>query len=369
MATLYIRKRNSRTGREYYRVYIRFIDSYGVTHRKSTPFTLESIKKRNGSVHFPPHITEFKEKLEAKITLDSWGLSPKRITKIRLSAVFAEFLERRASERAKRTKYLYELAVNKFKTLHGDLYIHEITTDKMHGFKTYWIKKDGKVNTSVYIRSLSPILRYATDQNYIVKNPINADIRITVDYEEPEIYTIEQIKEIFAYCELGYTDSAGKTVRTDLALRDQLRFLLLTGFRSDESCQLLWEHIDTANKRIFHINTKSKRDEYFPMDNVLEEHFKNLSKDYYPYVFKYRNYSTIGKKLRRINRALKYSDKLNVHALKATYATWIQEAGIKPASSEFLTHHRDWKKVTLKHYAKLKLDMHREELSKSRKEI
>ena len=368
MARLYLRRRKRRSGETYYKVYIRYTDSWGVSRRRSTPFTIDSPRTKDGTVIFPRHIIEFKDKLEARVTLDNFGLSPKRVVRIKLSKVYEEFLERRATDRARRTKYLYKLAVNKFIELFGDVYIHEITTETLHEYKTYWIKRDGKINTSTYIRSISPLFTYAADKDYIVKSPVNSDVRIKIDYEEPEVYTVEQIRIIFTCCLNGYTDSAGKTVDPDSALRDQLRFLLLTGFRSDESCQLLWRHVDFDNKTVFHINAKSKRDEHFPMDGVLEDHLKNTGKKYAPYVFKYRSYSTIGRKLRRINNSLGYSHRLDVHALKATYATWIQEAGIKPASSEFLTHHKDWK-TTLKHYTKLRMDMLREELSKARKDV
>jgi integrase len=352
MASIFTRKYKNG-----HRVYFRLKNSHGKWVKIKTEIYLDKLPQRNGKVLWPKHVIDLKTRIEAAQVLDQFGFKPTRRQQgVPISELLNRFLTESGKKRRDSTILQYKHAVDKFKLVHGDKNVREITYEDMYVFRDEMIRQVSKVSTAKYLRHLNGLFNWAADpeRRLVDMNPISKNTKFVVKTKERPGFTDPQIRRVFR-----------KALRAgDADFKNQLEFLLLTGFRSNESCMYRLDQFDFENKVIKHYN--EKRDEYYPypMDKRLERFLKRLPKTYAPYAFKYRSKHTVANYLKRIIRDLGYDDRLSTHSLKVTYVNRLKRAGLSPTTMHILSHHTSFQTTMI--YIRRDVEHLREELEKSR---
>jgi integrase len=351
MASIYTRKYKNG-----YRVYFRVKNSRGVWKDVRTEIYLERIMRRNGKIIWPRNVLDLKRYIENDQSRQQFGIVSTLKNHATISEAYSMFKQQSGDKRTASTLKEYRNSVEKFISILGDKPMREINYEDMYMFRDTMIQRVSKVSTKKYLTHLNGLFNWATDPevNLIEKNPISRNVKFTVRTRERPDFTDEQIKRIFEKAEKD----------GNVALRHQLEFLLLTGFRSNESCMYQLDQFDFKNKVIKHYN--QKRDEFYPypMDGKLERFLKKLPNTYAPFVFKYRTKYTLAHYLKRLVRELGYDDRLSVHSLKVTYVNRLKRAGLSPTAIHILSHHKSFQTTMI--YIRRDVNHLREELKKSR---
>jgi integrase len=353
MASIFTRKYKNG-----HRIYLRVKNVRGKWVKVRTEIYLDKITKRNGRTIWPKHVLELKRRVENSDTLKGLGLAPveREESYTTIFEAYSTFKQQSGDKRTASTLKEYRNSVEKFISVLGDKPMREINYEDMYMFRDTMIKRVSKVSTKKYLTHLNGLFNWAADPevNLIDKNPISRNVKFTVRTRERPGFTDEQIKRIFEKAEK----------EGNVALRHQLEFLLLTGFRSNESCMYQLDQFDFKNKVIKHYN--QKRDEFYPypMDGKLERFLKKLPNTYTPYAFKYRTKYTLAHYLKKLVRELGYDERLSVHSLKVTYVNRLKRAGLSPTAIHMLSHHKTFQTTMI--YIRRDVNHLREELKKSR---
>jgi integrase len=330
MASIFTRKYKNG-----HRVYFRVKDSRGKWIKVKTDIYLDRLPSRNGKVQWPGWISDLKKKIEAAQTLNQFGFKDNRTNaEVSISELLDRFLKDSGRKRKESTVRQYREAVNKFILVHGDKNIREITYEDMYEFRDAMCEMVSPVSTRKFFNHLSGMFNWAADpeNNYLLRSPISRNIKIKVNTLQRPGFTDTQMRRVF--------QRAMKDGNFDL--KNQLEFLLLTGFRANESCSYQLDQFDFENGVIKHYN--EKRDDYYlyPMDDRLERFLRRLPRTFAPYAFRYRHPSTLAHYLKEIVRELGYNDRLSVHSLKVTYVNRLKRAGLSSTEIHQLSHHKSF---------------------------
>ena len=352
MASIFTRKYKNG-----YRVYFRVKDHRGKWVKVKTDIYLDKLPSRNGKVQWPGWVNEMKKKIEAAQTLNQFGFkTDKKEEGIPVSELLDRFFKESGRKRKKSTERQYREAVNKFISVHGDKNIREITYEDMYVFRDTMCEQVSPISTRKFFNHLNGMFNWAADpeNNYLFRSPISKNVKIKVHTQQRPGFTDSQLRRVF---QKAMKDG-------DFDLKYQLEFLLLTGFRANESCTYKLDQFDFENKVIKHYN--EKRDDYYlyPMDERIERFLKRLPTKFAPYAFRYRHPSTLAHYLKDIIRDLKYNDRLSVHSLKVTYVNRLKRAGLSSTEIHLLSHHKSFDTTMI--YIRRNVDELRGALKKSR---
>jgi integrase len=338
-------------------VWISYSDRAGRRHRKPTRFKVSTNRKRNGKPVFPAEALRWKRQFDEQLALDGWGMRAHRRGRVRLSELLSRFLDSQGATRAESTKRLYGLAVRKLQEILGDSEIASLTEEKLIAWRNRSLEIDGQQNTAAWIRSLSPIFSWAVSQGLIPSSPITRSVKVRQPETAVHIYSKQDLKRIFEWLHKHY----GR------AIVDQLRFLLLSGWRVGESCGLRWDQVDFRRNVLYHRNEKVGRVDEYPMDTELRKFFRGLRRSDDPFVFRYRHPTSPVHLLRRALDALnvKNREHLNVHTLKKTFVYNLFASGVDLATVSRLANHKSLQ-TTMRYYLYWDIEHLRESLGKSR---
>jgi integrase len=299
---------------------------------------------------------EIKRQIEANLKRDPWGIA-KQIRAATSREKVSELLQRvldlgYRSTRAISTVKLAELSFHKFIETMGDLPISKLTPITMMTFREAIIRDDGEQNTAIWLRSLGGIFSYAKGLGLLESNPVTTQVRLKPKQRPPIAMRAEEIENFFVKAGELY---GARFVR-------QCRFLYLTGFRVDDSCDFRRADIDFETKIIFYRNKKAKTVTPFPLYSLLDpilESAKKLKPD--EYVFAYRSKHTMGHYFKRVIVELSLNKEYSIHTLKSTYTTRLANAGVTPAHLQRLAHHADYR-TTDRFYIAKEIEPLREDL-------
>ena len=290
------------------------------------------------------------KKIEADLAIDPIGvLSRMSKTKTNVSELWKQFQQEEGRNKKASTLSFYALGVKKFIQYAGDLPVGAVTKQDIFDLRDKMRAAEGDQNTAIYLRMLKALFGWAVDIDILPKNPFRK-----VDFEPEDrpivVFTDDEVEKILAAC--------------NPKLRDQCQFLLLTGFRLDESCQLTWDLVDFDSGVIRHHNQKGKRWSPYPLRAALLSFMKTLPKTYSPYVFGYQLKSSVDhefiKVLRSINlvtpKGTSRTDDFSIHTFKKTYVSrLIKSKEYSQTDVHFLAHHKDFA-TTLKYYTWFDVD-------------
>jgi len=139
-----------------------------------------------------------------------------------------------------------------------------------------------------------------------------------------------------------------------------IKLMYYCGLRVSETCNLLPEHIDLKNRRIFIEKSKNLKNRYVPIPpRLLAElrDFKPLN----------TNRKNIYGSIKRIARRMKWN--ISPHSLRHSYATHLLEKGMSITEVQYLLGHSSINTTQVYLHTSLdKLQKHFEEISKDSKE-
>jgi len=326
-------------------VYIRFKQN-GSWKAKSLGIDVDKVEHRNGKPIFPREALEIKRHIDTQIAFGHFGIEERVIPT--LNAVLQSFLDSKP-DLAEQSRYLYRLAVRTIVESAGDLPVSDY--DESH-FSA--INKQSPNSRARTFRSLHAVFNYAVDREYLTRNPLRRFKR-SVDVQPIVVFTNNELRDFLS-----------KAREDDKALYDQCLFLLLTGFRASESCLLTWDQIDFDRKIIHHHNKKGRRSEHFPIDDLLGELLKGLTRRADDYVFEYRTRHQLHWNFKKVCKGLGFRKGLSVHTLKKTYASYLYASDANLLVIQRLAHHADIR-TTQQHYISFQTSKDRQALKKSRR--
>ena len=290
------------------------------------------------------------KKIEADLAIDPIGVvSRMSKTKETVNELWSQFQKEEGRNKKASTLSLYSLAVKKFVDYAGDLSIGSVTKHDIFDLRDRMREEEGDQNTAIYLRMLKALFGWAVDTDRLPKNPFRK-----VDFQPEDrpivVFTDEQVDKILAAC--------------NPKLRDLCQFLLLTGFRLDESCQLTWDLVDFDAGIIRHHNQKGGRWQPYPLRAALMSFMKGLPKAYSPYVFGYQLKNSLDHEFIKVLRSIGLvtpkgaprKDDFSVHTFKKTYVSrLIRDKQYSQSDVHFLAHHKDLA-TTMKYYAWFDVD-------------
>jgi len=342
MSTLYLR------GKKKQSVWIGFTDQFGRYHRR--PLGIQSL---NGKI--PAEATRLKQKIDLEIANHTWGMK-NDIPRVHLKELSEQFCSFMKGNRHPGTIYLYKLAMDHLIDFVGNIPIAMVDQDMIKNFRDHLIKKKSSAKASQTLRSLSPMFRWAMEeQGWIPKMPINRYNSLIIKRKPPVTWSDDDLAGLIRWC-----NAKGKK-----HFLEQIQFLLLTGFRSNESCSITWDKVDMQNKVLYHYDDKQDEWKPYPIDNVLRRFILQLSKNG-KYLFHYRSIHSLNKIIIQARKDNAVRKELKIHSFKSTYIRHLIAGGLSTAEIHKLAHHKSYA-TTDYYYSTFQMKHLRKALTKSRK--
>jgi len=191
-----------------------------------------------------------------------------------LSKLWQAFMDDEGRNKKPSTLEFYERTQKKSLEYLGDMNVKAIDRKTMFDLRDALRRAEGDQNAAICLRHLKAMFGWAADNGHIPMNPLKR-VDFSADSKPVVIFRPDEIERIFAVCHEK--------------LLHQCQFLLLTGFRLQESCNLRWDMIDYDKNIIKHHNQKGEYWAQYELDSKITEFLKSLPRTYGPYVFGYRN--------------------------------------------------------------------------------
>ena len=297
--------------------------------------------------------------IENELANDPIGLTLK-LAKPHLTLIelWQGFMDDEGRNKKPSTLNFYERARKKSLEYAGNVDVKYIDRKTMFDLRDKMRNAEGLQNAAIYLRHLRAVLGWAVDNDIIMKNPLKR-----VDFEpEPKpvlLFKEHELERVFDAC--------------NPKLLDQCRFLLRTGFRLQESCDLRWEMIDQEAHIVKHYNQKGGRWAAYPISEELAEFFIALPRTYEPFVFGYRNRMAIDHEFLKVLRkvglvaprgVLIGKAGYSIHTLKKNYvSSLLHKQDISQLEVQYLSHHKSIA-TTLKYYSEFDIDEIRKKMNR-----
>jgi len=266
MSSLYIRQK---------RIYLDFTDQWNIRRQRALKLKLTPDGK------IPEEAKQIQKKVDSDIALGRFDTLPKTPV-IPISRMRDEYLSFIGNTRDPKTKYLYKLAITELIRFTKDVPIISVTQETIIDFRTKLLKKS-EAHASRTLRSLSPIFRFAAEErHWIPFSPITRYSAVKVRKKHIDAFTEPEIQSLFAWAKKLHGH-----------FYDQIYFLYLTGFRSNESCSAEWSHIDLKRRVIIHYDDKLDEWIPYPLDRRLINFFKTIERRKDGYIFHSQRIGTV----------------------------------------------------------------------------
>lgn len=311
------------------RIYYHFSDQYGAYNRISLKIKVDKPEKNNkGEWIFPAEAYIIGRKIDSEVRERKWKIQKPAIKRTILQ-VMEEYFLLDGNQTTEGTRNSYKNTVSKFVNLYGNIHIDSISPSMMVEFRNRMLKhKNNDFTIAKDFRQLSALFSFGVRNSYIAINPISRYNRPHPKKKMPEIYSDAELTKLFNYLRTS-----------DPGVMNQLFFLLLTGFRVDESCNIQWDQIDWNNKCILHHNQKGKRDELYPMSDILHKFIEGLPRTYRPYIFANRSRTNLHKHISKARQFCGITKKKAIHLFKKNYSTGLANVGTPSYILPDLAHH------------------------------
>lgn len=346
MSSLYFRGRS---------IWISYTDN-GRRRNKSTGITVDHVQHRNGRPVFPPEARELKRKIDNALALGRFGLREQKRPRATLSELLALHLNDKGPTVSKATAYEYRRAIERLVDAVGDISATALTEEHVAAFRNKLLGELRKNSTAKILRHLHAVLAFGVRRGILERN-VMADYRLKPEPVEKATFTQKELTAFFAHT---------KTKAPDVFR--QCLFLLLTGFRSNDSCRFRWDMIGEGAIR--YVNQKANVEELMPKDAALDALFRSCPGDYAPFVFRYRTIWQLYDHFARARDAAGLRKELTVHSLKRAYANALYDsAGDDLFAVQKLAHHSTIAVTQAAYIARRREAQLRRVLESSRREI
>ena len=236
--------------------------------------------------------------------------------------------------------------------------IYELKQLSAQNFQKHIKDKTSKRNANNIIGRLRKFFNYAVQEKYVSCNPFEklSNYKVDKNTTDKRNFTLDELKELFI----------GKNSGIRKELLDCLRFLLLTGIRTEEFYNLNKDSFYTdCNHPFLKVKTaKQGADKIFYRNIPLHTLLKDLYK--YDWIAKikkvYSNKGTLSKALNaEIDKVIK-DNTVGVHRLRGNFANaideWLVLAGFKDyvgTDKKLLGHSENLKKDDIEDQVKYKI--------------
>ena len=247
------------------------------------------------------------------------------------------------------TVYLHELALKQLRESVGNLPIRDISSQHIDKLKSELIQKVNlnlepilsPVTVNERLSKLKAVFNTALRWNLITTNPVRGIQCVSVPEKTPSFFSREDFQKLISFIKEGW-------------LREVVIFAVLTGMRRGEITNLRWQDVDLSRKLLTiqsspTFKTKSGKRRTIPLNDTA---FYILSarhgKDTSAFVF-----SLNGEKISEgwLTHAFKKAvydahlkdDRLHLHSLRHTFASWLVQDGVSIYAVKELLGHSDVK--------------------------
>ncbi|MDP2885126.1 MAG: tyrosine-type recombinase/integrase [Ignavibacteria bacterium] len=247
----------------------------------------------------------------------------------------------------KGTFNLFKISFTRLIACVGNKPVRFITALDVETYKEYLVKEVSRVTANDYLRSLKTAFNIGLRLNLVDSNPFK-DCKM---FRIPCVRPTYLRKEEFAILLRAIADQ-----RFGLLVL----FAALTGMRRGEIVNVRWVDIDMDSRLIYIQNSenftvKAMRSRTIPMNRDMFNLLQNIPKES-EYVFvdaelmPYKA-GTVTKKFKRLVRDCGLSEKIHLHSLRHSYASWLVQSEIPLAEIQKLLGHSSV--VTTQIYAHL----------------
>ena len=233
------------------------------------------------------------------------------------------------------TLCLYKIAFDKFLGCVGNRPLRFITPSDVETFKDFLTKDVSKVSANDYVRTVKAGFNIGLHLNLITSNPFKGCKLFRIAPVRPTYLTMQEFNRLLQSID-------------DRHFADLVLFAALTGMRRGELTHVRWAHVD-LRARLIHIQNseeftvKAMRPRTIPMNQDAFNLLSSLPKET-EHVFvdgngkPYRP-ETVTQKFKRTVRKCGLPDKVHLHSLRHSYASWLLQSETPLAEIQKLLGH------------------------------
>jgi integrase len=340
-------------------VYYHFQDQRHKQQKLSLKLRVDTIRKDpRGNQVFPSEAHELRRKIDRDVFMGVWGLeTPDEPVGLRLTDAWHRFI---AAYDNTHTVQAYTLAYNAFFEYFDNVDVGAVTDDMLIGWRKSLKLKYPNIKTVEFcIRHMRTFFNYLEEAGLIDRTPVTRRVKMKAVDVPIVIFADKDLDTLFKQLKKrGFIDAY-----------KQMRFLLLTGWRVSDSCNLTRDKIDEKRMVIQHYIGKPGITWEYPMDEEISKFLKALPKDHDPHVFLYRDYHSLGKIFRLIvddeENNIRNAKKLRVHTLRKQFTYNCFRRGVPLEVCSRLLGHTSVK-TTERYYLYWDTQMLRDGLTRSR---
>jgi integrase len=301
--------------------YIYFDDIEG---KRKAVSTKSKIKKE--AIKF---LSSFKLNLEEK--------QNNRVNDILLKEFIWEYLKYSESMHTWKTTSTYKTTFNSLIEIVGNVKLSSITQNILSDFINSKLR-----NSSVYVArkdliNLKASFNWGKNNNYILTNPANCIKRIIPPQKLPLFFSKEEFSSLLE-------------VIDDEEFKSFVVFAVMTGMRRNEIIYLQWSQIDESRQQVMLDNqvfiTKSKKVRVVYLNKIAMEILarKNRTSSFV-FTFNDKPFKEdyVTKHFKAYIKKLNVNQKLHLHNLRHTHASWLVQSGVPILNVSVLMGHADLK--------------------------
>lgn len=291
--------------------YVFYESSKGKRHSKST-----GTKNKSDAIKF---FNQYKKKIDAEFLQD--------VIPITLKKFSFEYLRRSEPFFTWKTIKIYKTTFKIFIDHFGDLQLSDLTTRMI---EDYLFMRATKVSIFAARRDLiclSASFNKAVKDGYLLNNPCQGIKRFKLPETQPKFYSKIEFEKLLS------------VMTNNEDMRDAVIFSVNTGFRQMEMITLTWSQVNLNDRIVVLDNsshiTKTKRVRSVPLNpDAYEVVYKRYLKraEGIEYIFtmngKMIDANRLTQRFKKYVYASKINPKLNWHALRHTFASWLVQSGI-----------------------------------------
>ena len=300
-------------------------------------------KRNNGVYYIVSHVngkqvwlsTGTRDLIEANTIFQSFLSSFARPRHMTLSDLMQRILQYARLNHKQGTVNLFNISFKRLIACLGNKPTRFLTPLDVETFKGYLKKEVSDVTTNDYLRSLKTAFNIAFRLKLVESNPFKDCRMFRIARKTPAYLKKEEFIKLL---------QSVKDHRFGLLVL----FAALTGMRRGEIVSLRWVDIDTNSRLITIQNSevftvKAMRSRTIPMNQEAFNLILNISKDS-EYVFvdadgnPYKA-GTVTKKFKQIVRNSGLSERIHLHSLRHSYASWLVQSEIPLAEIQSLLGH------------------------------
>jgi integrase len=218
---------------------------------------------------------------------------------------------------------LYNEAIRNFTRIIGDKPLAEYRALHMEQFKAQRLKDVSPSKTNIDYRNVKAILNVAVKWEMLSKNPCTGVKLVKIPPERPTYLTKAEFSLLHESIKIPW-------------LKDVVAFAVSTMMRAGEIVNLTWESVDLGkriilveNKNGFRLKTTQPR--YIPMNDWVAGYLsQRTAREGYVFTFpdgRRLSVDRLSHKFKHACRAAGLSNKVHLHSLRHTGASWLVQDG------------------------------------------